>query len=477
MATSRHLITPGFLIRPTTQSQTLIPIGIGLETTRTLSQHSEAPQTEDQSLRNVSIESDYDLQIITTKSQTQGTTTAHHIDTSTQVNRGGSTRTQEVVTSHQGIPLPPPKYDFVTSRVPDTDLRKHLDTLVHENIPLREENEKRLEAIQKETAMQIATLTQTVNRLTENLQTATNPVTRSTGHRNVLSLEGVTLSEPHLPTPSIRKFTEAEQLQGTKNFREWAASVHTELQLHEIAETLMSDGAIEAPWPLSTQLRADAVARRIILQSVSPKIRPDLHICPSTFHMWKLLNRRYRIINLYSSHQLMTEIESMTILPNQTAVEFISDIQRLRDEYASVAQDHSESYWTSAVLCKLQTRYKTETKELMRHPEYTVEDIRTYFAEKVYKNPTPSTTHRTHAVSRRYSNIAHFTASASMSPYSMAFGMTSQPTPTPQFLPYTPTFPVQTSAATSTTALKPSVQSSNLPTSSAATQQKTQQPT
>ncbi len=249
--------------------------------------------------------------------------------------------------------MPPPPYDSTTSKVPDTDLRKHLNTLVYKDIHLQEDNEKRLEAIQQATATQIAALTQTVSRLTRNLQTMTNPVQTSAASQNVMSSEGVTLLEPHLPTLSIYEFTEAEQLQGTKNFREWAASMHTELQLHEIVETLLSDGAVEAPWPLLTQLKADAVARRIILQSVSPKIHPDLHICPSAFHMWKLLNRCYRIVNLYSSHQLMTQIENILPLLNQTEVELISDMQWLRDEYASVAQDHSKAYWALAVLQKL----------------------------------------------------------------------------------------------------------------------------
>ncbi len=39
----------------------------------------------------------------------------------------------------------------------------------------------------------------------------------------------------------------------------------------------------------------------------------------------------------------------------------------------------------------------------MRHPEFTVEDIRTYFAKRVYETPVPWTTHKTHTISRLYS--------------------------------------------------------------------------
>ncbi len=100
--------------------------------------------------------------------------------------------------------------------------------------------------------------------------------------------------------------------------------------------------------------------------------------------MWNLVTRRYSVVNLYLSHQLMIQIENV-VLPHQTAVEFIGDIQRLREEYKTVAQDHSEAYWTSAVLFKLQTRYKADGEELMHHSEYTLEDIHTFFVERVYE--------------------------------------------------------------------------------------------
>ncbi len=149
----------------------------------------------------------------------------------------------------------------------------------------------------------------------------------------------------------------------------------------------------------------------------------------------------------------MTEIENMVPLPNQTAVEFISEMQRLRDEYASVAQDHSESYWASAVLRKLQSKYKTEAEELMRHPEYTVEDIRTYFAERVYEPTQPQTPQRTHAVSRRYTNTTQYSASTSAFPYSAMVSTRSQATSAVPFFPYSAPTKVQPLPSTSTPAI------------------------
>ncbi len=361
--------------------QVTISPGTLIRTPRAVMQLVAASQSEIQRHPDTSLESDYELHVSEADGHQQSTD-----PTSTPKNTSSNEFPFFQTADRQAIPLPPPSYDSATSQVPDSELRRHLDILVRDNIRLQEDNKRKLEEIQQTTAIQMATLTDTVTRLTNNLEVLTKTSRAPVNTQKSASSEGVTIMQPQLPTPSIRDFTEEEQLQGAKNFKEWAASIHTELQLHQIEETLMSEGAIEAPWPLSTQIRADAVARRIVLQSVCPKIRQDLYSCPSAYQMWKLLTRRYRVVNLFSSHQLMSQIETYAPQANQTAVEIIQDIQRLRDQYSSVAQDHSEAYWTSVVLRKLQVKYKAEVEELMRHPEYTVEDIRTYFAERVYED-------------------------------------------------------------------------------------------
>ncbi len=212
-------------------------------------QLAAAAQGEPQGRQDTSLESDYELQVSATDAhwQSQGSTSTPRNMQSHDFPDFGNT-------NKQAIPLPPPSYDSATSQGPDSDLRRHLDILVHNNIRLREENKKKLEEIQQTTAIQMATLTDTVTRLTNNLEVLTKTSRTPVNTHTIASSEGVTLLEPHLPTPSIRDFTEEEQLQGTKNFKEWAASVQTELQLHEIGETLLFDGVIEAPWSLSTQI-------------------------------------------------------------------------------------------------------------------------------------------------------------------------------------------------------------------------------
>ncbi len=416
-----------------TGPQVLLSPGTLIRTPRAVMQSAAATQRQPQDCPDTSIDSDYQLQV--------STIDVHHQSqesTSTPRDRNVRDPSDSGNKYKQAIPLPPPSYDSATSNVPDSELRRHLDVLVHDNIRLREENKRKLEEIQQTTAIQMATLTETVTRLTNNLEVLTKTPRSPVNTRTIAASEGATLLEPHLPTPSIRDFAEEEQLQGTKNFKEWAASLHTELQLHEIAETLLSDGAIEAPWPLSTQIRADAVARRIILQSVSPKLRQDLYSCPSAYHMWRLLNRRYRVVNLFSSHQIMAQIETYCPQAHQTAVEVIQDIQQLRDQYASVAQDHSEAYWASVVLRKLQTKYKTEAEELMRRPEYTVEDIRSYFAERVYEDATPPPVNKNQYFARHQVRVTqHRTATPNFT-YPMDFPLQpgTQAALTPPHIPY-----------------------------------------
>ncbi len=422
--------------------QVTISPGTLIRTPRAVMQLVAASQAETQRHPDTSLESDYELHV-------SGTDAPQQSQDHTSTPR--STSAHEFPFFHtsdrQAIPLPPPSYDSATSQVPDSELRRHLDILVRDNIRLREDNKRKLEEIQQTTAIQMATLTDTVTRLTNNLEVLTKTSTSPLSTQKSATSEGVTITQPHLPTPSIRDFTEEEQLQGAVNFKEWAASLQTELQLHEIAETLTSEGAIEAPWPLSTQIRADAVARRIILQSVCPKIRQDLYSCSSAYLMWKLLNRRYRVVNLFSSHQLMSQIETYVPQPNQTAVDVIQDIQRLRDQYSSVAQDHSEAYWTSVVLRKLQAKYKAEAEELMRHPEYTVEDIRTYFAERVYEDvPTQR------ATNNQYFHRHHvrFTQHRATTPtFTYPTDFYSQSTSSLAYIPTQGMYPVQQPTPTS----------------------------
>ncbi len=401
-----------------------------------------ASQVESHGHQDTSIESEYDLQVSATDVPHQS-----QDSTSTPRNRESHEFLGFETMEKRAIPLPPPSYDLATSQVPDSELRRHLDILVQDNIRLREDNKRKLEEIQQAMAIQMATLTDTVTRLTNNLEVLTKTSKTPVNTQTSATSEGATIRQPHLPTPSIRDFTEEEQLQGAENFKEWAASVQTELQLHEIGETLLSEGAIEAPWPLSTQIRADAVARRIILQSVSAKIRQDLYSCSSAYHMWRLLSRRYRVVNLFSSHQLMSQIETYLPQTNQTAVEIIQDIQRLRDQYASVAQDHSEAYWASVVLRKLQVKYKAEAEELMRHPEYTVEDIRSYFAERVYEDVTTPTANRNQYYARHQVRVTQHRTTTPTFTYPADFSV--QPTSSVAFLP--PNMPYQTQQRVPTT--------------------------
>ncbi len=146
--------------------------------------------------------SEYDLQISLKSNQssvqvcdtTNNTSTPQNTDTNTENNR---TKKPPVV-----IPLPPPlppPYNSTTSQSDTADLRHQSDFIVNENIRLREENKMRLDNLQQTTSAHITALTETVTRLTNNLETyATNTCTPPTS-RSTAPFEGVSTFKPHLP--------------------------------------------------------------------------------------------------------------------------------------------------------------------------------------------------------------------------------------------------------------------------------------
>ncbi len=155
--------------------QPIIPTGLLIHTPCIILQASGQTAMRTQAPHDTTMYSDYDLQVSTGDDrqicrQIQ-TLTPHNTNTNTQGEGMNSTMTT--------IPLPPPPYDSATSRVPTADLHHHLDTLVQENICLREESKRRLDAIQETTAAQIATLTDAVTHLTNDLYTMTNVATAS----------------------------------------------------------------------------------------------------------------------------------------------------------------------------------------------------------------------------------------------------------------------------------------------------------
>ncbi len=130
-------------------------------------------------------------------------------------------------------------------------------------------------------------------------------------------------------------------------------------------------------------------------------------------------------------------------------------MHRLRKEYLAVAPDHSEAYWTSAVLRKLQVRYKAEAEDLLRHPEYTLEDICTYFAERVYETIVTHVPYWNQWSSNYYLSQTHSHPSTStypfpMVPLSQPGPLTTTSYPFPK-LPPSPAVPPTTTSCTSAT--------------------------
>ncbi len=137
-----------------TVPQVTISPGTLIRTPRAVMQLEAASQAEIQRHPDTSLESDYELHV-------SGTDVPQQTQDPTSTPR--STSSHEFpffqTTDRQAIPLPPPSYDSATSQVPDSELHRHLDILVRDNIRLREDNKRKLEEIQQTTAIQMATLT------------------------------------------------------------------------------------------------------------------------------------------------------------------------------------------------------------------------------------------------------------------------------------------------------------------------------
>ncbi len=141
---------------------------------------------------------------------------------------------------------------------------------------------------------------------------------------------------------------------------------------------------MEAPWTLKTQLRANAIARSFIKQTVIEPIRLELNESPTAYEMWTLLRRRYSVMNNFEGHRIMNEVTKLKLEKYDSAVAFIRAVQVLRERCESAAPSLAEFYWTSTTLHKLLEKYPTETKFLMSQRGITLEDICAYFSELVF---------------------------------------------------------------------------------------------
>ncbi len=149
-----------------------------------------------------------------------------------------------------------------------------------------------------------------------------------------------------------RSFAENEKLMGNRNFREWSSTVMTEFQVLGILETIASEFTVEILWPQNLRMRADALARSILTQSVDDFIEPQIRDLLSAFQMWTLLVNRYQTISSFEPHKLVTQIERLTFAEVGSAIALIEQGIMIRDKYKTVSNKLSEFYWSSAILRK-----------------------------------------------------------------------------------------------------------------------------
>ncbi len=187
-----------------------------------------------------------------------------------------------------------------------------------------------------------------------------------------------------------RAFPESEKLSGNRNFREWSSAIMTEFQVLGILETLTSEGATTAQWSPQVRSRADALARSILIQSVTDFIKPQIHDLPSAFQIWSLLLTRYQTASSFEPHKLITQIERLTFAEAGSAIALIEQGITIRDKHRLVSNKLlDEFYWASAILRKLLPFYQLETQFLMTFPDITLEQIHNYFAERVFDSFEP----------------------------------------------------------------------------------------
>ncbi len=290
------------------------------------------------------------------------------------------------------VPTSQPPFQHET----DTQLRKRLAKLEHENARLRNENRESINRL---------------HELTEQLQTTINAKFESMDQdfrRRIQELstnQGTAMSQPGIGTVFIeqglsgngpnfnrqyRSFTESEKLSGNRNFREWSSAIMTEFQVLGILETLTSEGATTVQWSPQVRSRADALARSILIQSVTDFIKPQIRDLPSAFQMWSVLLNRYQTASSFEPHKLITRIERLTFAEAGSAIALIEQGIMIRDKHRLISNKLLEEfYWASAILRKLLPFYQLEAQFLMTFPDITLEQIHNYFAERVFDSFEP----------------------------------------------------------------------------------------
>ncbi len=209
-----------------------------------------------------------------------------------------------------------------------------------------------------------------------------------------------------VPT-SHRTFKDDETLKGNINYREWSRMVITELQILGIVDIIFSELAHNAPWQPEIRLRADAMARSIILQSVDQIIKSQVTALPTAFHMWSLLQSRFHVVSMFEQPKLMAQLETLSFHSVGSAQELIRQGILIRDKYNAINPDLPEKFWTDAILRKLLPYYQFESQLLLQQQRYTLDLVYRYFVEFVFDSGDPGKTNLIYNVSASSDSIVN----------------------------------------------------------------------
>ncbi len=127
----------------------------------------------------------------------------------------------------------------------------------------------------------------------------------------------------------------------------------TKFQVLEILETIASEYATTTLWSKNLRMRADALARSIVIQSVVDFVKPQIRYLPSASQMWALLVNQYQTISSFEPHKLVSQIEWLTFAEAGSTIALKEQGIMIRDKHKMISNKLTEFYWSLAILRKL----------------------------------------------------------------------------------------------------------------------------
>ncbi len=152
-------------------------------------------------------------------------------------------------------------------------------------------------------------------------------------------------SEPVFPKPQLRIYAEADKLKGRENYVQWRRMIVRELRMVNLLHFVESSLGIFTKWSKVTRQQGDALAQKVILDSVTPIINAQIQFCKHAYDMWSHIKYAYEDIAILQLNSAIREVHQIIPESCESVHEIFDKLLALRTASIEMGENLPESYW------------------------------------------------------------------------------------------------------------------------------------